>query len=71
MRAKFEANGWRWATMVLGEQTKALTLVPPAKVADQEVCVLVDDINAGKFGKLNAGFATFGAPAPAEKERKR
>ena|SRR5688500_17848928 len=62
MRAQFEDRGWQWATVLLGEQTEALVLEPPNKLPDQAVCALVNDINAGKFGKLNAGFASFGVP---------
>lgn len=62
MRAQFEAKGWQWATMLLGEQTKALVLRPPDDVEDRALCALVNDVNAGKFGKLNGGFANFGVP---------
>jgi hypothetical protein len=71
MRTEFEAKGWTWATMLLGEQTQALALTPPDNVSDAVVCALVDDVNAGKFGKLNAGFASFGVLAPSPKERGR
>jgi hypothetical protein len=71
VRTKFEVNGWQWATMLLGEQTNALVLGPPDSVSDQAICVLVNDINAGKFGKIKAGFATFGSPPRNSNERGR
>jgi hypothetical protein len=60
MRAEFEARGWAWETILLGEQTKGLVLGPPANFDRGALCALVNDVNAGKFGRLNAGFATFG-----------
>jgi hypothetical protein len=71
MRVAFERKGWTWATMVLGGQTNALALGPPDGISDAAICTLVNDVNAGKFGKLNAGFASFGSPAPSRKERGR
>jgi len=71
MRTKFEAKGWRWVTMLLGEQTKALVLGPPDNISDQALCVLVNDVNAGKFGKLKAGFAAFGDPISDRRQRGR
>jgi hypothetical protein len=68
MRVAFEAKGWTLATMRLGEQTNAVALAPPDKVDDAVLCALVKDVNGGKFGKLNAGFATFGSPAPSPNE---
>ena len=62
LRTGFEEAGWTWATMIIGEKTKALALTPPSGVPDQAVCVLANEINAGKFGKLSAGFGTFGQP---------
>ncbi|MES2444089.1 MAG: hypothetical protein V4574_14770 [Pseudomonadota bacterium] len=59
MQAAFEAKGWTWAQMMLGGQTKALVLIPPASVSDAELEALVTAVNAGKYGKLNGGFATF------------
>jgi hypothetical protein len=61
MRSQFESKGWQWATMQLGGQTNALTLTPPANLDDRAICVLMDKINHGEFGKLTAGFAMFGA----------
>ncbi len=63
MRKNFERKGWRWVTMVLGEQTPALVLVPPSDLSEAEIAQLINDVNAGKFGKLNAGFAQLDLPA--------
>jgi hypothetical protein len=71
MRVQFEVQGWKWATVLLGEQTKALVLVGPAGVTDQALCQLVDQVNTGRFGKLSAGFASFGVQLPSPKERGR
>jgi hypothetical protein len=71
MRLAFEAKGWTWATMMLGEQTNALALAPPEKVSDVALCALVNDVNSSKFGKLNAGFASFSSPVPSPMERGR
>jgi hypothetical protein len=69
IRVVFESKGWTWATMLLGEQANALALAPPANVSDAAICALVNEANAGKFGKLHAGFGTFGSPAPGSNER--
>ena len=69
MRVAFEANGWTWATMLLGDKTEALAFNPPAETADADLCALINDVNGGKFGKLNGGFAKFGARQPARDER--
>ena len=67
MRNGFEAKGWRWAKVLLGGQTDALLLMPPASVSDDEIARLVHDINIGKFGKLNGGYAQIGSPEVKQK----
>ena len=62
LKAGFESRGWTWATMLLGEKTQALVLTPPSGFDDKGLCALANEINAGRFGQLNAGFATFGDP---------
>jgi hypothetical protein len=62
MQKAFVAKGWRWLTLVLGNVTPALMLIPPATVTDEEITTLVTDVNAGKFGKLNGGYGSLGEP---------
>ena len=62
LRIEFEAKGWRWAMMMLGEKTPALMLMPPPTTAEKEITEFVTEINAGKFGRLNGGYAQLGAP---------
>ena len=62
LRKAFEAKGWRWATMILGEKTEALLLIPPETVSDEDITQIVSDLNAGKYGKLSGGYAQVGAP---------
>ena len=66
LRIGFEEAGWTWATMIIGEKTKALALTPPSAVPDHTLCVLANEINAGKFGKLSAGFGSFDKTEVAE-----
>ncbi|WP_294298142.1 hypothetical protein [uncultured Sphingomonas sp.] len=62
MIAAFEKKAWTWAKLSLGGRTDAVLLVPPASVSDDEVTQLIAQINAGKFGKLNAGYGQLGNP---------
>jgi hypothetical protein len=71
MRTQFESKGWTWATVLLGEKTKALVLEAPQASTAQGICDLISQINHGKFGKLSAGFARFGAPDDQVSERRR
>jgi len=59
MRADFENAGWTWAKLLLGGETEALVLIPPAHVPDAAVVNLINEINSGKHGMLNAGNAQF------------
>jgi hypothetical protein len=63
MRTDFGAKGWTWATALLGQhtQTPAIFLIPPSEVPDDQITNLINEVNAGNFGKLNAGYATLGA----------
>ncbi len=61
LQSAFAAKGWRWATMLLGGQTPALMLIPPANVTEAEITQIIADLNNGKFGKLNGGYAVIGA----------
>jgi len=65
IRVDFETRGWAWATLILGEQTPALMLKPPQTFPDDGLLKLINEINAGKFGKVNAGFRMIDFPAPA------
>ena len=62
LQSAFTAKGWQWANMLLGGQTPALALIPPANVADAEITQIITDLNNGKFGKLSAGYAQIGLP---------
>ena len=66
MRGEFERKGWRWASMSLGGQTNALLLIPPATIDDGEMTQIIGDVNAGKFGQLNAGYAQVGSSADSQ-----
>jgi hypothetical protein len=63
MQARFEQIGWTWATGMLGSVTPFLVLSPPKSVDDAEITRLIESINAGKFGKLNSGYAQFDLPS--------
>jgi hypothetical protein len=62
LRRKIERRGWLWATGFLGESNPALFLTPPPAVSRTDILKLVDEINAGAFGKVNAGYGIVGEP---------
>ncbi|MBU6395840.1 MAG: hypothetical protein KGQ75_14820 [Sphingomonadales bacterium] len=62
LRAAFEGKEWRWAVGSLGGKTPMVVLIPPASIPDAEISQVLTDINAGKFGQISGGFATFDVP---------
>ena len=68
LRQRMEGVGWAWVTALLGDVTPALFLWTPAGAPSDARAELIEQINAGSFGKLNAGYAIIdranAAPAP-------
>jgi hypothetical protein len=63
LRKGMEGRGWAWMTGILGGKTPALFLTAPESVQSPEILRLINDINGGRFGKLNAGYGIIGKPA--------
>jgi hypothetical protein len=63
LRVAKEAEGWTWATALLGGVTPALFLWPAGSASPTAVPGLVREINAGRFGKLTAGTSALQAPS--------
>lgn len=60
-----EARGWGWATGLLGEKTPAVFLSAPEGVQSPDILRLINGINKGNFGKINAGYGFVGMPLEA------
>lgn len=62
LRRRMEDRGWVWATGILGEKTPALFLSPPREVQAPDILRLINGINRGNFGRINAGYGLVGNP---------